>query len=443
MTTFIFHVSERANAAEAYGPLQAEFERRGFPCRIIRSPRHRTTTPNQDRAKRLIDALREEQDDIALIGISNEGLFMPLVAAARPIRRIVMLNAVIPFPGQSFWQATRNQPVWANWATRLLARMAPGMHEVCLLSALPLTEYVYICGADDDAINPAWEQWAAREYLHVDPIVIPGAQHADIILYLREVVDAATHGLTPTNPPLPGPAPAPRSLPSGSAADSAVDSAPNPSQPGATVAASRRQPGNPAWQIAGLLISGLAPVLSYFLIRPHVANDVAALAIAWFIPVLWTLIASLWRRRLNVLGMLGVAAYGITLGISIFTGAGSLPLKLHHAVVGGVVGLVFLGSVAIDKPLLVIIAQRVANTSRQQATINKRLETPGVRQSMTRLTQYIGAVALVDATLQAALALTLPTSTFLVATTAVHIAVVVGAVGLAILVIWLRQRDAL
>jgi hypothetical protein len=46
---------------------------------------------------------------------------MPLVAAERPIRRIVMLNAVVPFPSKSFWEATQNQHVWANWATRLLA----------------------------------------------------------------------------------------------------------------------------------------------------------------------------------------------------------------------------------------------------------------------------------------------------------------------------------
>ncbi|MBV9896405.1 MAG: hypothetical protein JO020_19750 [Chloroflexi bacterium] len=98
--------------------------------------------------------------------------------------------------------------------------------------------------------------------------------------------------------------------------------------------------GNPAWQIISLLASGLAPVLSYLFVRPQVDSDLAALAIVWFIPVLWTLISSLWRRRLNVLGMLGVAAYGITLGVSIFTGAGSLPLKLHHALVAGLVGLV-------------------------------------------------------------------------------------------------------
>ena len=60
---------------------------------------------------------------------------------------------------------------------------------------------------------------------------------------------------------------------------------------------------------------------------------------------------------------------------------------------------------------------------------------------MTRLTQYIGVVALVDATLQAALALSLPTSSFLVATTIVRIAVVAGGIALALLVIWLRLRN--
>ena len=64
-------------------------------------------TPHQDRAKVMVDALRSLKGDVALIGISNQGLFMPLDAAARPIKRIVFINAVIPHPGQSFWEASR------------------------------------------------------------------------------------------------------------------------------------------------------------------------------------------------------------------------------------------------------------------------------------------------------------------------------------------------
>ena len=70
------------------------------------------------------------------------------------------------------------------------------MSEVCPLKELPKVEYVYVCGEKDDAIRPEWEQWAAREYLHVEPVVVRGAGHANILLwYAKEVVDAATKGL--------------------------------------------------------------------------------------------------------------------------------------------------------------------------------------------------------------------------------------------------------
>jgi hypothetical protein len=304
------------------------------------------------------------------------------------------------------------------------------MNEVYPLSELPQTDYVSICGADDGAINPVWEQWAAREYLHVVPIVIPNSKHSDIIYYVREVVEAATRRLHPNHSPLPGPAPEPLNLSAG--ADT------GPAQPGVEVESSKQRLGYPVWQIVSLLISGLAPVLTYFVISPHVASDVAALAISWFIPVLWTLISSLWQRRLNVLGMLAGAAYGIALGFRFSPALDpAAPRGSCH-----LDGLVFVGSVAIGRPILLIIARRVAQNSRQQSSINRRLEGPGVRQTMTRLTLYIGAVALVDATLQAALALSLPTGSFLIATSLVHIAVVAGAVALALLVVWLRMRNA-
>jgi hypothetical protein len=267
----------------------------------------------------------------------------------------------------------------------------------------------------------------------VDPIVIPNAKHSDIVHYVREVVDAATCGLTPTNPPQPGPAPEPLNVPAGATT--------SPPLTGVAAGISKQQLGTPAWPIISLLISGFAPVLCYFLVRPHVADDVTALAVAWLIPVLWMLISSLWRRRFNVLGIPGVVAYGIALSFSIFTSSGSLPLKLHHAVVAGLVGLVFLGSVAVGRPILLIVARRVAHNSSRQAAINRRLEGRGVRQTMTRLTQYIGVVALVDAMLQADLALSLPTSSYVVATSIVHMTVVVGAVALALVVMWLRLRN--
>ncbi len=196
MITFAIHGYESVDPALEFGPLQAEFERRGFPCRIIRSPRQRTKTPHQDRAKVMIEALRGVEGEVALIGISNQGLFMPLVAAARPVRRIVMINGVIPHPGQSFLEASRHERVFASLPARNLAALSPGMSEVCPLTELPKVEYVYISAEKDEAIRPEWEQWAAREYLHVEPVVIKEAGHATIVLnHVSEVVDAATKGL--------------------------------------------------------------------------------------------------------------------------------------------------------------------------------------------------------------------------------------------------------
>ena len=87
-TSFVIHGYKGVNEAREFGPLKAAIEMRGFPCMIVRSPKTSTKTPNQDRAKVMVEALKSVHGDVALIGISNQGLFMPLVAAERPVRRI-------------------------------------------------------------------------------------------------------------------------------------------------------------------------------------------------------------------------------------------------------------------------------------------------------------------------------------------------------------------
>jgi hypothetical protein len=193
---FAIHSHDGVIEALGWGLLKAEFEKRGFLCKIVRSPNTKTKTPNQDRVKVMVEALKNVECDIVLVGISNQGLFMPLVAAERPIRRIVMINAVVPWPGKSFQEAFDFEKVFATKMARRLAQRAPGMSEVCPLKKLPKVEYVYIYGEKDDAIRPEWEQWVARKYLHVEPVVVKRARHSNILFwYVKEVVDAATKGL--------------------------------------------------------------------------------------------------------------------------------------------------------------------------------------------------------------------------------------------------------
>ena len=52
-------------------------------------------------------------------------------------------------------------------------------------------------GSAEDQIRPEWEQSAAREVLGVEPVVIPGAGHADIYTapYVHQLAGAFTEGL--------------------------------------------------------------------------------------------------------------------------------------------------------------------------------------------------------------------------------------------------------
>jgi hypothetical protein len=392
--TFAFHGYGGADPNEEFGPLQAEFERRGFPCRYIRSPRRRTKTPHRDRAQVMIDGLRDVEGEVALLGISNQGLFLPLVAAARPVRRIVFVNACVPRPGRAFGEASRDEQVYANVIMRFLGWISPGMKEVCPLTELPKTDYLYVAGENDDALRPEWEQWQARQFLHVEPVVIPGAAHSDIALdYIDELVDAATRGLVPAGPPV-------------AARARRVPARPPP------------QPvESPAQGLAGLVIANLVPLAIYFRLHAAGASDTKALAYAWVVPVVWTFGASLARRRLSVPGLLGTLGYGTALFISVFLGGGALPLKLHHAVVSGILGLVCLGSVALRRPVLELVA------AARRARIG-----PGMQRRLRRVTLVVGGACLANAALQTILALTLSTSAFLVANFVVHVAITAGIV---------------
>lgn len=198
--------------------------------------------------------------------------------------------------------------------------------------------------------------------------------------------------------------------------------------------------GKLGYQLASLAISDFAPLIMYFAIRSSVASDTEALALAWFIPVVWTLGSSLWQRRLDVFGLLGVVAYGIALAISIFFGAGALPLKLHRALVTGVVGLVCLISFAVGKPIFVLFTRRSAKNTAHATQIEVALADPLVARRISNLTLIIGIACLADAVLQTALAIVLSTSAFLVATTVIHVAALVGIVLGVLLFFWVKSN---
>ena len=198
----------------------------------------------------------------------------------------------------------------------------------------------------------------------------------------------------------------------------------------------------PSWYTpARFAVSFLAPLITYFAVRPHVASDTAGLAIAWCVPVLWTLGSSLWLRRLDPFPLAGVVTYGIALAIAVVFGGGALPLKLRHGVVAGLLGLVCLVSVAMNKPLFVAVARWRAAMDREHAPmLTAALADPKIVRRITMLTLLVGVAALADAVLQTVLALVLSTSAFLIATTVIHFATIAVIVLVLLLAYWLKYR---
>ncbi len=239
-TKFVFHVSSAAGGLldwlldRSYGPITAELQKRGFASMLVRSSVSGSDTPNEDRASAVVKALQNVTDHIVLVGISNEGNFLPLVAAARPIRRVVYVNAVIPRPGKAFIEVCQTEQVAVpgSHLDKLLkasqsitndflelirnpkatkeqlkamqeridaspsAHTMVGFYEVCPLKALPQVDNVYVSGSADGQIRPEWEQMAARRVLGVEPVVIFGAGHGDIYTkYAAELADACVKGL--------------------------------------------------------------------------------------------------------------------------------------------------------------------------------------------------------------------------------------------------------
>jgi pimeloyl-ACP methyl ester carboxylesterase len=160
-------------------------------------------------------------DDLVLVGHSIAGLIIPLVAAQRPLKRLVFLHALLPQPGQSVVGQLRSEPDMFNpemftaqapfWEDEAVAihfllhdcppeiahdafrrlRLEPGVlgSEVTPLRAWPTVPRAYIVCADDRTAAPTWARHAARQRLGVEPIEIPGG-HAPFLSRHGDLAEA-------------------------------------------------------------------------------------------------------------------------------------------------------------------------------------------------------------------------------------------------------------
>src|SRR5262245_61002957 len=205
------------HGAWCFERLTPHLEEAGHETLAVELPSDRPGTTCSDYAALIVRALDGAEDDVVLVGHSFAGLTIPLVAAIRPIGRLVYLAALIPKPGMSmteqfeageeaiifdggrelnpeeslsYWvdreaavgamyqdcEAADAESAWS----RLRPQSRAAQNEVCPLEAFPDTPADYLVCADDRLASNEWGRGTARERLGVDAIEIPGGHSPSI-----------------------------------------------------------------------------------------------------------------------------------------------------------------------------------------------------------------------------------------------------------------------
>ena len=200
------------HGAWAWERLAPELEARGHRVVAVDLPAEDPAAGASACAAVVVDALRDAGDDVVLVGHSLGGLTVPLVAAARPVRRLVLLCALLPAPGRSLAdqlsagddpfalgagegrardELGRSRWVDASAATRILygecdpalaaaafARLRPQSpavgEEPCPLTAWPQVPTEYVLATGDAIVAPDWSRRAAPARLGVVPRELAG-----------------------------------------------------------------------------------------------------------------------------------------------------------------------------------------------------------------------------------------------------------------------------
>ena len=182
---------------------------------------------------------------------------------------------------------------------------------------------------------------------------------------------------------------------------------------------------SPVRLLAGLVL----PLIAYVIIRALTGSSVGALAITDAVPSAWLVAVGIARRRVDPVAVISATTVMIALAAYALTGGDPLAIKLRRGVVTGTIGIAGLASVALGRPLLLLVAENVAKRSPDRPELAARLAQPDRRRTVTILTAIIAATLAIDGASQIALALTVPASSFVADSTAARIAVLgTGAV---------------
>ncbi len=160
------------------------------------------------------------------------------------------------------------------------------------------------------------------------------------------------------------------------------------------------------------------PYIIYTVAAPRY-GDVRALLASSLPPIVWSIVEFVRHRRLDALSLLVLAGIVLSL-LAFFGGGGARMLQLREKLVTGVVGVAFLVSAAVGRPLIYELARAgmarrgsAAGTAEAERMAGLRND-PRFRRSMTTMTLVWGLGLIVDVAIGAALVFTLTIREYLI-----------------------------
>lgn len=196
-----------------------ELEQRGQTVIAVELPTDDEAAGLNEYADTVVNTIGDRDDDVVLVAQSMGGFVAPLVHERRPAKSIVLVNAMIPVPGETpgaWWANTGHQQARAGKdlaegrdpdaefdlrtyffhdVPAELTDFAIGngkpqadrpFGDTCRFSGWPATQV--IIGRDDRFFPAGFQQRLARERLGVEPDLVPGG-HLVALSHPVELVD--------------------------------------------------------------------------------------------------------------------------------------------------------------------------------------------------------------------------------------------------------------
>ncbi len=174
--------------------------------------------------------------------------------------------------------------------------------------------------------------------------------------------------------------------------------------------------GQGAGFVLELVVNFALPYLIYDHFKDQL-GDVKALIASSAPPLIWTVITFIRARRVDFIA--GFVLFGMALSLLAMLGGGSIKfLQLRERLVTIVIGLTFLASAAIGRPIIyefVRAGMKRQNNHALLADLEARRDDPGVKQTMMVMTLVWGFGLLADAAAAVVLVMTLSVKQYLIA----------------------------